>query len=260
MSRAGHVVSVAVAAVLATIALAVDKPVDFSGTWVLEKTERSTSPTPGDGGYQGRGGGYPGGGGGYPGGGGGYPGGSSGSPGGRGGYPGGGGSYPGSGGGIPGGGSGRPTGGGGTPGEGGRYPGGGAPGPSEMPEDRNLTLLITQTETELRIERKRGLSPVAKPVTQVFAFDGAVHSNPDDLGRGTFESRAKWSKNHLVIEGTQQVASRDRDFDLKFKEELSLSKDGQVLFIKTSLHSQTGPISIKQTFKKSSSAGSPNIS
>ncbi len=241
------------AVVLATIALAVEAQVDFGGSWVLEKTERSTPPMIGDG-FPGGGGGRQGGGG-YPTGGGGYPGGGGGYPGSGGGYPSGGGGYPGSGSGIPGGGGARSGGRGGMPGGQGGYPGGGEPGSRDQPEDQNLILRITQTGTEFRIERTSGTAAGSRPLTQVFALDGSVNSNPDDLGRGTVQSRAKWNRNRLVIEGTQSIVWRGRNYEMKLKRELSLSKDGQILTVNTSLQVPTGPIGIKQSFRKSDQAG-----
>jgi hypothetical protein len=141
------------------------------------------------------------------------------------------------------------------PGGRGDYPVGGVPGTPEGPEDPNLTLLITQTTSELRIERRRGPALGGRPIVQVFAFDGNVKSNPDDLGRGIVQSKARWSKSKLVVEGTQSIAWDGQDYQLRIKRELSLSKDGQVLTIKTSLHTPTGPVGIKQTFRKSSPAG-----
>jgi hypothetical protein len=158
---------------LGSLALAADKPVDLSGTWVLDKTEQSFSPLaggPGEGG-----GGYPGGGG--VGMGGGFPGG-----GGRGGYPGvgmpGGGGYPG------GGGVGR-RGGGGYPG--GRGEGGPVPGTPLPMEAGELTLAITQTTAEVKVERRWSREGKEQSVVQTFALDGSESHNPDDKGIGELD-------------------------------------------------------------------------
>ena len=119
--------------------------------------------------------------------------------------------------------------------------------------------MITQTAAELKIERRRGPALAGKPVTQVFALDGSVNSNSDDLGRGTVQSRARWSKSRLVIEGIQSIARGSQDYQMRIKRELSLSKDRQVLTVKTSLQTPSGPVGVKQTFRKSDSAGTPGI-
>ncbi len=111
-------------------------------------------------------------------------------------------------------------------------------------------MTITQSPTELRMVRRTGADEKAQPVTQVFTLDGKENTNPDDRGRSEFASKAKWSKKNIVIEGTQQSSFGGRDMEMKFKEELSLSKDGQTLTIKTSRMTQRGTLTIKQTFKK----------
>ena len=221
---------------IAMTAWAGDQPTNFGGTWILDKSERTMSPMAGGGG------GYPGGGaGGSPGGGGGYPGGGVPGGGAGGGFPGGGGGgYPrGGGGGFPGGGGRRAgTGGGSTP-DAGAYP-----------EEGDLALTISQSPAELKMERRRGGDSKEEPITQVFTLDGKENTNPDDRGRSEFTSTAKWNKKSIVIEGTQPASVGGRELQMKFKEELSLSKDGQTLTIKTSRMTPRGTLTIKQTFKK----------
>ncbi len=227
---------------LGSLAWAADKPVTLSGTWVLDKTEQNFSPTlggsgeDGGGGYPGRsGGGYPGsGGGGFPGGGGGYPGG----------FPGGG--MPG-GGGYPGGGGGGRRGSGGYPGG----PGSRSPGASVPAEITDLTLAITQSPTEVKIERKWTRDGNERSVVQTFALDGSENRNPDDTGRGEVSSKTKWHKSTLVTEGSQQTSAGNGDVEMQVKQEFSLSKDGKVLTVKTTRQTPTGQLSIKQFFHKS---------
>jgi hypothetical protein len=225
MAKACRVVLVLGAFLLASIALAVDKQTDFSGTWVLEKAERSFSPMMGGGGSSLPGSDTPPGGGGV-------------------GLPGSGGM----GGGYPGGGGGSRRGGAGYPG-GGRRAGGTPDSPGEE-ESQALTLTITQTETELKMDRKRNLGTGQLPVTQTFTLDGKENSNPDERGRGEYKSKTKWHKESLVIDGTQQGSGGGRSLETRIKQELSLSKDGQVLTIKTSRITPQGTMTLKQTFKK----------
>lgn len=226
---------------LGSLALAADKPVDLSGTWVLDKTEQSISPTvsPGGGGdrYPGGGGGI---GGGFPGGGGGFPGG------GGGGYPGGG--MPG-GGGYPGGGGGGRRGGGGYPGRGGQ--GGQVPGAGMPVETQDLTLAITQDPTQMSIERKWTRDGMQKSVRQNFSFDASESRNQDDMGRGEMTSKCRWHKSTLVIEGGEQISAGNRDVDMRIKQEFSLSKDGKFLTVKTTRQTARGLMSAKQVFRKS---------
>lgn len=74
-----------------------------------------------------------------------------------------------------------------------------------------------------------------------------------------FELPAKWNRNRLVIEGTQSIAWESSDYEMKIKREISLSKNGQVLTVNTSLQMPTGPIGVRQTFRKSGQAGTSSI-
>ncbi len=241
---------IGIAAVLLCLALAaysVEAPVNLSGTWTLEKSENSFSPAGGRGGTEtgmpgsAQGGGFPGGG--YPGGGGGgYPG-----MGGGGGYPSGGGA-----GGYPGGGGGSYPGGGRRGGgAGGGYPGGNGSEAGAPPEQANLVLTIEQTADELKITRKWNRDGKPHQVMQTFTLDGKENDNETNAGGGDFRSKTKWHKRDLVTEGTQQISTGNRNFEIHVKEEFSLSKDGQVLTLKTSRITPGGQMQIKQTFSKS---------
>jgi hypothetical protein len=100
------------------------------------------------------------------------------------------------------------------------------------------------------MERRQGLGTDEEPIIQTFSLDGKENTNPDDRGRGEFKSKAKWGKSNLVIEGVQRSSFGGRDLEMRLKEDLSLSKDGRVLTIKTSITTPNGPITVKQTFKK----------
>lgn len=256
-----------------TAVWAVEQPVNFSGTWALNRGKSDSSVkmaspgthgTGGVGGYPG--GGYPGGGypgGGYPGGGnpgGGYPGG--GNPGGYpgGGYPGGG--YPG--GGYPGGGypgGGYP--GGGTPGSG--YPGGRGGG---VPDDRSgsaapepiisdLVLTIEQTQRTMKVLRKFKADGEVQEVTQNFSLDGDQSTNQASTGQGEFKSRTSWNKKTLVNLGTVLVPTDRGDQDWVIREEYSLSDGGRALTIKTTKTSALGSNSYKQVFERRDGSPAP---
>jgi hypothetical protein len=206
--------------------------VDFSGKWVLAKSEpKFTASNPVS--MPGIGSGYPGGGGGgYPGG---FPGGTGGGfPGaGRragGGFPGGGGRSPGS--------------------SGGGYPGSRIPGPEFGSDDeQDLILDIGQTANELKVMRHWTRNNKPQNMEQTFTLDGKEIENPVPSG-GVIVTRSNWSKGTLVTEGTQQVSLGGSEVDLRIKEEYSLSKDRKTLTIKTTRQSAQGRMELKQTFKK----------
>jgi hypothetical protein len=241
---------------------AIDTQVNFSGTWVLDPTKSDVS-TPGGGrgiggilhgtvgigvggGYP-RGGGYPGGG--YPGGN--YPGG---------GYPGG--SYPGDvgypGGGYPGGSS--PTGG---------YPGGGYPGgtyprgrdenPDKLPPGRNpdgitpytmVTLVIRQEDQKMEVKHQFQVQGKEQEIVQTFSWQGALNSNPDWMGRGTYTCRTSWEKNKLVNLGSVEISSYDGERDMAVREEYSLADKGKTLLIKIKRQSSQGETTLKRVFTR----------
>ncbi len=211
----------------ASIALAVDKPVDLSGTWTLEKSEQSfSSPTVAPGGADA--GGFPGGGG---------------SQGGSGG------SFPGSGGGgFPGGGGGR-RGGASFPRTGGQ--GDGSAGPASLAVPQELTLIIAQTPTEIKIERRWRRDGRQQSVTRSFALDGSESTNPSDTGNGELKSKTKWKKSTLIIEGDQRAGTGNRDMDIHVKQEFTLSKDGTQMTVKMTRANMRGVWLLKQTFRKS---------
>jgi hypothetical protein len=102
----------------------------------------------------------------------------------------------------------------------------------------------------MKVERKRDSEGGQPPVVQTFTLDGKENVNPDDRGRGEYKSKAKWHKENLVIDGTQHGGGGGQSTETRVKQELSLSKDGQVLTVKTSRTTSQGTLSLKQTFKK----------
>jgi len=112
-------------------------------------------------------------------------------------------------------------------------------------------LAITQTATEIKIERKWSRDGKEQSVQQSFTLDGSENRNPDDMGRGEFKSKTKWHKSSLVTEGNQQMATGSRDIAMRVKQEFSLSKDGQLLTVKTTRDTPRGQMNTKQIFRKS---------
>ena len=143
---------------LALAAQAVEKRIDFSGTWDLDISKSEAAPAMGRSGSQRGSGGFSGGGGGFPGG--------RGQGGRRGG--------------------GFPSGGGRS---GGAYPGGGNPGARGSAADLDLTLKIEQTKSELRLVRSILVNGEDRDVAQVYKLDGSESVNPGPRGRGETRTR-----------------------------------------------------------------------
>jgi hypothetical protein len=98
--------------------------------------------------------------------------------------------------------------------------------------------------------RKRNPGTDQPPVIQIFTLDGKENVNPDERGRGEYKSKSKWHKESLVIDGNLDASGGGRSSEVHVKQELSLSKDGQILTVKTSRTTTQGTVSLKQTFKK----------
>jgi len=201
------------------------KKVNFGGTWVLAKSKVEQSA-----GGSGLGGVGMGGGGGRSRGGGGYPGGGGGRSGGGGRYP-----------------------GGGNPGGGRRGGGRGGEDPAESNRQIGSATVINQTETELTLTQKVS-DPEGKEreFVQVFKLDGSESANRPLRGGGEFKSRTSWDKEKLVTLGVQQPEGADGAVgrDIVIKLELSLSKDGKTLTMKTKRSTPRGELSTIETFTK----------
>ncbi len=193
------------------------KKVNFSGSWVLDtgksKVERST-PQGGGPVSMGRGGGYPGGG--YP------PGGNP------------------PGGGNP---------GGGNPG-GGRRGGGPPAGPEIM---RYGTLVIDQSDGELKITRQPDAGDVGRQeLVQVFLLDGSESVNPVSPEGGELRSRTSWDKDKLVTLGTQGMPDSGIAEKTVIKQEITISKDGRTLTVKTTATGAGGGYTAKEVYARRS--------
>ncbi len=147
-------------------------------------------------------------------------------------------------------GGGRYPGGAGT-GGGGRRGGGGAES-TQAGRLARTDIVIQQSETDLKVTY--GSEGKAQDFVQVFKLDGSESDNPAQPGGGEFKSRASWNKDKLVILGTQQPTGSN-DYarnDVVVKHELSLSKDGKTLTLKTSRSSARGEVTTTETFNRRS--------
>lgn len=189
------------------------KKIDFSGSWVLTKSKTDqSSPASGMGG--GRIGGRR----------------SGGGTGGGGGYPGGG------------------------------YPGGGRRGgrrggePDEAERFTDSAIVIEHSDHELKVTHKVD-DPAGKErdLVQVFKLDGSESVNRAlSQGGGELKSRTSWDKDKLVTLGTQQPAGADNAarVNIVIKQEMTLSKDGKTLTLKTSRSTPRGKVTTNETFTR----------
>lgn len=117
-------------------------------------------------------------------------------------------------------------------------------------DEKDLTLRIEQTASELKITHKWTRDDKPQTMEQTFTLDGKESDNPAPSG-GAMVTRSNWHKGSLVTEGTQQISMGSGEVDLRIKQEFSLSKDGKTLTVKTTRSTARGQMQIKQIFKKS---------
>ncbi len=209
---------VAAVAVFLGAALAAAQTVNFSGTWVLDKSKSDPLLGEGLGGLRGGpGGGFPGGRGGM----------GGGMPGGRGG----------AGGGVPGA---R----GGAPGERGDMAG------LRNLQNADITLEIQHTEKEIQVVRVFKLEEREQSHTQVLKLDGSASVNPAFLGRGEVKSKATFKSGKITNNSDQKISTPLGEMTISTKEEFTLSKDGQTLTVKTTRITDMGEMTSKQVFTK----------
>jgi hypothetical protein len=124
--------------------------------------------------------------------------------------------------------------------------------PEESPARQmgDLTLMIVQTEGELRVTRKFTTYGKEWTVPQTFALDGSQCINPASDGRGGFMSRTRWQNNKLINSGTETRTIRDERTEISLTEEYAISKNGKKLTIKTMSITPRGVTMLKQVFNK----------
>jgi hypothetical protein len=135
----------------------------------------------------------------------------------------------------------------------GSYRGGEGPSPQNLKNfsPNDLVVAIDQTETEIKFERKWTQDDQPMVSHEELALDGKESIVRNSAGKVESKSKAKLRKGCLIIERIHQVPAGGRTVEVRAKQELSLSQDGQVLNIKTTQELPSGQILIKQTFKKS---------
>jgi len=152
-------------------------------------------------------------------------------------------------GGLPGGGTRRGGGfpGGGIPGGAGRR---GGPGRGTDPILAiDLTLVIEQSADAVKVTRTFTADGGERRVVQTFPTDGSAATNPSASGRGQLRSSTSWKKGKLVNAGREDTWSTNRSTAVK--EELSLSKNGRRLVVKTIRTTPRREFTTKHVFNRS---------
>jgi hypothetical protein len=115
----------------------------------------------------------------------------------------------------------------------------------------DLVISITQTATEINLEKRWTVDGQPLISSENYKLDGKENIVRDSITNMVGKSRAKWRKGGLTIDIVQQVSTGGRIVEVRVKQEYSLSKDSQLLNIKTTQEIANGQVVIKQTFKKS---------
>lgn len=116
-------------------------------------------------------------------------------------------------------------------------PGGGAP-------TGDVTLAITQTASEITLERKMG----ENAQKSVYKLDGSESVNPSPRG-GDVKSKAKWDGANLVIESTQTMNMGGNEMTMTSKEVWSLGADGAIT-VQTARTTPRGEMTSKTVYTK----------
>ena len=118
----------------------------------------------------------------------------------------------------------------------------------EEADAKEMVLVIGQTGIALEIETRQSWSNRTNIVKQSFTLDGVENRNQTDDGKGVLKAKARLRGSKIVIEGAEQYASLGADFN--FKRELSLSKAGDQLTMKTTRNSRREQWVIEHAFAK----------
>ncbi|HEY2943613.1 MAG TPA: hypothetical protein VGN09_14365 [Vicinamibacteria bacterium] len=124
---------------------------------------------------------------------------------------------------------------------GGQGPGGGMAG--------DLTITITQTATELKIQRE---APAGR-MTSTYALDGAESKNTGPRG-GETRSKSRWDGDKLVTEGQQTMNGPDGPVTIDFKDVRRLDDDGKSMVVETTRTSPRGTQTRKTVFSRKPAA------
>jgi hypothetical protein len=120
----------------------------------------------------------------------------------------------------------------------------------ELPEARiqNLTLLIAQTDVEVKATRQFIIDGKSQTVVQKFLLDGSQCFNVASNGQSEFVSRTDLKNGKLIHSGSQTMTMNEQRIEISVEEAYSISKDGKKLTIKTSSVTPRGVVRLEQVF------------
>jgi len=118
----------------------------------------------------------------------------------------------------------------------------------EEADAKEMILVIGQNGTGLEIETRQSWGDRTNSMKQLFTLDGVENRNQTDDGKGVLKAKARLRGSRIVVEGVEQYASLKIEFN--FKRELSLSKAGDQLTMKTTRNSRREQWVIEHTFAR----------
>ena len=141
---------------------------------------------------------------------------------------------------------------------------GNRPGPGAMPkkrpegnfpgrsnwEDLELTLIITQSQEELKITHRYTYEFEDKHITQTFSLDGSQDHNVMRSGRGKYLSETTVEKDKIVNQGRHEISEPTGNSAMPVREEYSLSDDGETLVLRANRTMPEREISATMVFRR----------
>ncbi len=119
---------------------------------------------------------------------------------------------------------------------------------------KDSAVFIEQSDSELKVTHKvNDAAGRERDFQQVFKLDGSESVNRAlPQGGGELKSRTSWEKEKLVTLGTQEPAGSNNaaHASVVVKQELTLSKDGKTLTVKTRRSSARGQVTTTEVFAR----------
>jgi len=130
-----------------------------------------------------------------------------------------------------------------------KRPEGNFPGRSNW-ENLELTLIITQSQDELKIIHRYRYEYEDKHITQTFTLNGSQDYNVMRSGRGTFFSETTMEKEKIINQGMHEVSAPSGDRTDVLREEYSLSDNGEILILRADRSAPKGEVSSTMVFRR----------
>jgi len=128
-------------------------------------------------------------------------------------------------------------------------PEGNFPGKSNW-EDLELTLIITQSQEELKIIHKYTYEYEDKHITQTFSLNGGHDYNVMRSGRGRFFSETTLGRERVINQGMHEVSSPAGDRTTALREEYSLTDNGESLILRANRSTPEGELLSRMVFRR----------